>query len=107
MPHFPYPLPAFPELRDSDAPWGSGVSGGVGARGSGAVPEPVEEAERAPKLPSLVERCSAEFAASRTIALAPVVQTLDSAIHRINHYPLDSVIDFRNTYPLDSDLSGG
>ena len=31
---------------------------------------PVEEAERAPKLPSVVERCSAEFAASRTIALA-------------------------------------
>ena len=40
-------------------------------------------------------------------ALAPVVQTLDSAIHRINHYPADSVIDFRNTYWLDSDLSGG
>ena len=39
--------------------------------------------------------------------LAPVVQTLDSVIHRINHYPADSVIDFRNTYPLDSDLSGG
>ena len=38
---------------------------------------------------------------------ALVVQTLDSAIHRINHYPADSVIDFRNTYPLDSDLSGG
>ena len=38
---------------------------------------------------------------------ATVVQTLDSAIHRINHYPADSVIDFRNTYPLDSDLSGG
>ena len=38
---------------------------------------------------------------------APVVQTLDSAIHRINHYPADSVIDLRNTYPLDSDLSGG
>ena len=37
--------------------------------------------------------------------LAPVVQTSDSAIHRINHYPADSVIDFRNTYPLDSDLS--
>ena len=34
---------------------------------------------------------------------APVVQTSDSAIHRINHYPADSVIDFRNTYPLDSD----
>ena len=39
--------------------------------------------------------------------LAPVVQTLDSVIHRINHYPADSVIDFRNTYRLDSDLSGG
>ena len=38
---------------------------------------------------------------------APVVQTLNSAIHRINHYPADSVIDFRNTYRLDSDLSGG
>ena len=39
--------------------------------------------------------------------LAPVVQTSDSAIYQINHYPADSVIDFRNTYPLDSDLSGG
>ena len=38
---------------------------------------------------------------------APVVQTLDSAIHRINHYPADSAIGFPNTYPLDSDLSGG
>ena len=34
--------------------------------------------------------------------LAPVVQTSDSAIHRINLYPADSVIDFCNTYPLDS-----
>ena len=34
---------------------------------------------------------------------APVVQTLDSAIRRINHYPADSVIGFPNTYPLDSD----
>ena len=39
--------------------------------------------------------------------LAPVVQTSDSAIHRINHYPADSVIVFRNTYQVDSDLSGG
>ena len=39
--------------------------------------------------------------------LAQVVQTLDSAIHRINHYPVDSIIDFCNTYPLDSDLFGG
>ena len=39
--------------------------------------------------------------------LAPVVQKVDSAIHRINHYPADSAIGFPNTYPLDSDLSGG
>ena len=36
---------------------------------------------------------------------ASVVQRLDSAIHRINLYPVDSVICFPNTYPLDSDLS--
>ena len=38
---------------------------------------------------------------------APVVQTSDSAIHRIILYPVDSAIGFPNTYPLDSDLSGG
>ena len=38
---------------------------------------------------------------------APVVQTLDNAIRRINHYPVDSVVCFVNIYPLDSDLSGG
>ena len=38
---------------------------------------------------------------------APVVQTLDSAIQRVNHYPADNAIVSRNTYPLDSDLSGG
>ena len=32
-------------------------------------------------------------------ARPPVVPILDSAIHRINHYPVDSLIDFRNTYP--------
>ena len=32
---------------------------------------------------------------------------LDSAIHRINHYPLGSAIGFPNTYPLESDLSSG
>ena len=41
------------------------------------------------------------------IKLASVVQRLDSAIHRINLYPVDSAISFPNTYPLDSDLSGG
>ena len=39
--------------------------------------------------------------------LASVVQRLDSAIHRINLYPVDSAISFPNTYPLDSDLSSG
>ena len=40
--------------------------------------------------------------------LDPVVQTLNSPIHRINHYPADGVnIGFRDTYLLDSDLSGG
>ena len=39
--------------------------------------------------------------------LAPVVQTLDSAIHWINYYPLDNSIGFASVYPLDSDLSGG
>ena len=39
--------------------------------------------------------------------LVPVVQKVDNAIRRINHYPVDSVVCFVNTYPLDSDLSGG
>ena len=39
--------------------------------------------------------------------LAPVVQRLDNAIHRINHYPADSMVCFVNIYPLDSDLSCG
>ena len=40
-------------------------------------------------------------------ALAPVVQSLDSAIHRSTIYPVDNAIGFPNTNPLDSDLSGG
>ena len=38
---------------------------------------------------------------------APVVQTLDSAIHRINHYPADKYYGNQLRYPLDSDLFGG
>ena len=38
---------------------------------------------------------------------ATVVQTLDSAIHWINHYLLDNSIGFTSVYPLDSYLSGG
>ena len=33
---------------------------------------------------------------------ASVVQRVDDAIHRINHYPVDSVDYFADTYPLDS-----
>ena len=40
-------------------------------------------------------------------SLAPVVQKVDSAIQRINHYPVDSTVGFANAYPVDSDLSGG
>ena len=38
---------------------------------------------------------------------APVVQTMDSANRRINHFPLDNSIGFAGVYPLDSGLSGG
>ena len=34
-------------------------------------------------------------------------QKVDSAIHRLNLYPVDSAVAFLNTSPLDSDLSGG
>ena len=37
---------------------------------------------------------------------APVVQKVDSAIQRINLFPVDTAIVFPNTFPLDSDLSG-
>ena len=44
---------------------------------------------------------------SRNGPLALVVQTLDSAIHRINHYPAAKYYGNQLRYPLDSDLSGG
>ena len=42
-----------------------------------------------------------------TKLLGPVLQNVDSGIHRKNHYPVDITISLRNTYTLDSDLSGG
>ena len=39
--------------------------------------------------------------------LAPVVQTIDSAVHRINHYPVDKHYQNQLSYPVDSDLSRG
>ena len=38
---------------------------------------------------------------------APVVQRVDNAIHRINHYPVDKCWQNKLHYPLDSNLSGG
>ena len=38
---------------------------------------------------------------------APVVQKVNSSIHRINHYPLDSAICFPNTYLMNSDYPMG
>jgi len=48
-------------------------------------------------------QCIASLVSNQT----PVVQKLDSAIHRINPYPVDNTIGFPNTYPLDGNLSGG
>ena len=44
---------------------------------------------------------------SLVVDQAQVVQKLDSAIHRINLYPVDNAICFPNTYQVDSDLSRG
>ena len=59
--------------------------------------------------PSLGQRAPPSIDASLSFFLnqAPVVQKVDNAIHRINHYPLDIAIGFAITYPVDSDLSGG
>ena len=38
---------------------------------------------------------------------APVVQTLDSTIHRINHYPADKYYGNQLHYPVDRFLSSG
>ena len=60
---------------------------------------------------SAVKKCCTEksvvLVSTSREDLAPVVQTLDSAIHRIKMYPVDNAIGFPNTYPVDSDLSGG
>ena len=42
-----------------------------------------------------------------TILLARVVQKLDRAIQRINHYPADKYYENQLRYPLDSNLSNG
>ena len=47
-----------------------------------------------------------QFTQNVFAALGRVVQKVDNAIHRINHYPADSVVSFVNTYPLLNELSG-
>ena len=42
-----------------------------------------------------------------TILLTPVVQKLDSAIHRINLHSVDKYYGNQLRYPLDSHLSSG
>ena len=42
-----------------------------------------------------------------SILLALVVQKMDSAIRRLNHYPVDKSQLNQLRYPMDSDLSGG
>ena len=44
---------------------------------------------------------SSLFETSFSRHMVPVVQNVDSGIHRIIHYPVDNAISFRNTYPLD------
>ena len=55
-----------------------------------------------------IQMCGKDVVGIVTFDLVPVVQKVDSDIHRTNLYPLDSaIIGFPNTYPLDGDLSGG
>ena len=51
--------------------------------------------------PSLIAKYAFKYI---DLLLAPVVQKVNSAIHRINLYPLDGAIGFPDVYPLDSDL---
>ena len=41
-----------------------------------------------------------------SVIQAPVVQRMDNAIHRINHYLTDKCEQNKSRYPLDNDLSG-
>ena len=45
--------------------------------------------------------------AQATAHLPWVVQKMDSAIHRMNHYPVDKYQENQLRYPQDRDLSAG
>ena len=57
----------------------------------------------------VILRCSIVFFPDKMVDRdqAPVVQTLDSAIHRINHCPADKYYGNQLRYPLGNDLSCG
>ena len=57
--------------------------------------------------PGLLEKWITLSTGKISIQLAPVVQRLDNAIHRINRYPMDKCWQSKPHYPLDSDLSIG
>ena len=38
---------------------------------------------------------------------APVVQKMDSGIHRINHYPVNNYYENQLRYPVERDSSDG
>ena len=65
-------------------------------RGKGFLVLTARELKREPKNGLFLIVCS-----------SPAVQTLDIAIHRINHYPVGKYYGNQLRYPLDSDLSGG
>ena len=64
-----------------------------------------------PSLPCIRYNGICHWMGSQVFASRPqLFKKVDSAIHRINLYPLDSAICFHKDYliyPLDSDLSGG
>ena len=54
----------------------------------------------------MIDHFHQEFG-KKNSSIAPVVQTLDSSIHRINHYPADKYLGNQLRYPQDRFLSGG
>ena len=72
-------------------------------------PESAVQAPQLRCLNKLSERAHVKSArnfraiATRVVDLAPVVQRVDNAIHRINRYPADKCWQNKLRYPLDSD----
>ena len=56
------------------------------------------------QLEKIMENLTAIFSETSTSQPKPSGPSCskDSAIHRINHYPVDSTVGFTNAYPVDS-----